>query len=165
MTALYPHGVDILDAVHALDLLTGRGLENIGGVALTGYGFDALGGESAGFGGDEAGPARLVLRLAADALLAGERAERAEREAAVLRMTGGRDREALAALQAHVAAGHVLCTDCDGHGTWSIGADDGCEIPCECAACDGTGWRDAVSELAAYRLARAALQPAQHDAD
>ncbi len=87
-----------------------------------------------------------------------ERAERAEREAAVLRMTGGRDREALAALQAHVAAGHVLCTDCDGHGTWSIGADDGCEIPCECAACDGTGWRDAVSELAAYRLARAATR-------
>lgn len=94
-------------------------------------------------GGSWGDVARFAIIIASALLDATERTERAEAEVAALRSASERDREHLAALQDHVSAGHILCIVCDGHGTWSAEADDGSEIPCSCAACDGTGWRDA----------------------
>ena len=66
MSDFYPQGVDICDVNEAITALRGAGCTGIGGVALSDYASDALGGDVPGFGGDETDAPRLILALAAE---------------------------------------------------------------------------------------------------
>ena len=66
MSDFYPQGVGICDVNEAITVLRSAGCTGIGGVALSDYASDALGGDAPGFGGDEADTPRLILALAAE---------------------------------------------------------------------------------------------------